>query len=247
MVRRVNPVAIFLVCVLAACSTSGTIDGTEPNISDPFESVNRGVHGVNKGLDRVILRPASQVYDVITPDPAERHIGNATANLGEPASAVNKLLQGDIGGALKATGRFGINTTLGILGLFDPASQVGLTPDPTDFGETLYKWGVGEGPYVELPVLGPATSRGAVGRVVDFVINPLNTLVPAPESNYILAARGVEIIDLRKKLGETVDTILYRSADSYSVARQSYLDNRRRTLKGALDAEDLDDPFAFDQ
>lgn len=244
IVKRVNPFAVILLCVLAACSSSGV---TDTDISDPLEPTNRAVHSVNKGLDRVILRPASQAYGYVTPDPAERLVGNATANLGVPASAINKLLQGDILASLKAVGRFGVNSTLGILGLFDPASGMGLVPEPTDFGETLYTWGVGEGPYVELPVLGPKTTRGAVGTVVDFAINPLNTLVPAPQSDYILAARALEVVDLRKKLGPTLDSVLYGSADSYAAARRAYLDNRRRTLKGSLDADDLDDPFAFDE
>ena len=99
---------------------------------------------------------------------------------------------------------------------------------------------------MELPVFGPRTARGAVGTVVDIVIDPLNTLVPAPESDYILAAQALEIIDLRKKLGETADTILYRSADSYAAQRRAYIDNRRRSLRGTFDVEDFDDPFAFD-
>lgn len=244
MQKRFSQSAIVLMVFLGACTTGVVTDG---DISDPIEPANRAIHQVNKGIDTVILRPVSQVYGAITPDPVERSIGNATANLGVPGDAINQILQGDLVAALRSVGRFGVNTTIGLAGLFDPASELGLVAETTDFGQTLHIWGLGEGAYVEMPLFGPSTSRDAVGTVVDIVLDPLNALVPAPESDYILGANALGVVNQRKQLGEVIDTLLYRSADSYAVARRSYLDNRRKELRGdELDADDFDDPFAFE-
>ena len=143
MPHRVLPAMAVFMCFMSACTTS---DMTPSDISDPIEPANRAVHKVNKGLDTVILRPASQVYGAITPDPVERSVGNAAANLGVPGDAINHILQGDFAAALRNVGRFGVNTTVGLAGLFDPATELGLVAETTDFwtdAACLGRWGRG--------------------------------------------------------------------------------------------------------
>lgn len=240
--RRSLP-ALLVVAVLSACS-SGTVDSE--TINDPIEGVNRGVHAVNKGLDRALLRPISKVYGAVTPDEVENGVSNAVANLGSPGDAINHVLQGDPGAAVRVSGRFLLNSTIGVVGLLDPAKEFGLEPEPTDFGETLHVWGAGEGAYVELPLLGPSTLRDATGRVVDAVLDPVQFFAGSKELEVITGARALGIVDTRHRYGNVIDPTLYESADSYAAARTAYLQNRRRALKGETDEEDLDDPFAFE-
>ena len=239
-----NPVQLVaLIVLVAGCST------TTPNVDgvyDPLEPTNRAIHQLNKGLDTAVLKPASQVYGAILPDPVEDMVANAASNLSEPGDAINRLLQGDIEGILVSLGRFGINSTIGIAGLFDPATGLGIPARPTDFGETLHVWGVGEGPYVELPVFGPSTARDAFGRVVDVVLDPVTILSNPPEGDYVLVTRVLETVDRRHRYSFVVDGVLYESADSYAAARIAYLQNRRASLKGEVDEADIEDPFAFE-
>ena len=248
-IRAVRPnfaiIATFFVFVLGGCaSTSPNID----DVNDPFEPTNRAIHGFNKGVDTVVLRPASSVYGAITPDPVERAIANGASNLSLPSDIINHTLQGDIGSAFKMTGRFLINSTVGLLGLFDPATELNLADDSTDFGETLHVWGVSEGPYVELPLLGPSTARDATGRIADIALNPLGYLLPSQELEYTYVVRGLDILGMRHRSKDIIDPVLYGSEDSYSAARVGYLLNRRNALQGGvINEDDLDDPFAFDQ
>lgn len=241
--QLLNPaLVVALVSGLSACSATGTGDS---EFYDPLEPTNRAIHQFNKGLDVIILDPASRAYDAVLPEPVEDMVSNAASNLGEPSDAVNRLLQGDVEGLLVSVGRFGINSVLGIAGLFDPATGLGIPARPTDFGETLHVWGVGEGAYVELPLLGPSTARDAVGRVVDVLTDPVAILVGPPEIDYVLVTRTLDTVDKRHRYSFVVDGILYESADSYAAARTAYLQNRRASLKGEVDESDIEDPFEF--
>ncbi len=241
--RNLTYLAVIFVTTIAGCTSS------DPNASgfyDPLEPTNRAIHSFNKGVDTIALRPISRAYGAITPDPVENMVENAGDNLGAPADAINQLLQGDLVASATMTGRFLINSTVGILGFFDPAEAIGLEETQTDFGKTLGTWGVSEGAYVELPLLGPSTVRNATGRVVDFFLDPVNTLVKSPESDYISGAKVLDIIDTRHRYGAVVDQALYGSADSYAAARNAYLQSTRTVLKGQTDEDDLEDPFAFE-
>jgi phospholipid-binding lipoprotein MlaA len=138
--------------------------------------------------------------------------------------------------------RFVLNTTVGVLGLADPAGAIGLTEVETDFGETLAVWGAPEGAYLELPGFGPSTERDAAGRVVDFIIDPLDALgdVPDPVRDLSFPAKVAEQVIERGELGDTLDEILYESADSYAQARLIYLQNRRFELGEGPTATDED-------
>jgi phospholipid-binding lipoprotein MlaA len=212
----------------AACSVAPP--GVD--IHDPYEPVNRQVHAFNVGLDSAILRPTSRAAAQLPPE-VRRPIANFADNVGLPGTVLNGLLQGDIGGAATNTFRFLINSTVGVLGLFDPAGAIGLAADKTDFGETLAVWGIPEGAYLELPILGPSTERDALGEIVDFLIDPLKNVGTDAMRRYGTVARvAARIID-RVQYASTVDSILYESADSYAQLRLFYLQNRRFELAGA--------------
>ncbi|MEM6759734.1 MAG: VacJ family lipoprotein [Pseudomonadota bacterium] len=218
---------------------------SDDGIFDPYETGNRKVHGFNRGLDRALVRPAAIGYSTILPDEVEDSIGNFASNLGEPSIVVNSLLQGDLRGAGNSTLRFLTNSTLGLFGFFDVANEFKMVQHDTDFGETLHVWGVREGAYLELPVLGPSTTRDTVGLVVDLFTNPFSYTVDEPEAYYGTVASVASSLSTRGRLTETIDAILYDSADSYAQARLIYLQNRRFEL-GQDDPSAEIDPFALD-
>ncbi len=234
-----------LALVLGACSVPGP-GGAPGGIHDPYEETNRRNHELNRAIDRGLVRPAGKGYTSILPDPVGETVSNFGANLSLPGTVVNNLLQGDLGGALQNTYRFAFNTVFGIGGLGDPAGELGITEVEADFGGTLHVWGVPEGAYVELPVLGPSTERDAVGRVVDLFTNPLSYTLPKPEKYYGTAARAAAKLRNRGRFSDTVDSVLHESADSYSQSRLIYLQNRRFELGGNDDdayIDPYDDPY----
>ncbi|MEL6451526.1 MAG: VacJ family lipoprotein [Pseudomonadota bacterium] len=236
---------LLSVCAVAACATAPQDTVSEDGIFDPYEAQNRKVHAFNRGLDRAIVRPAAIGYSTILPDDIEDSVGNFARNLGEPSVIVNSVLQGDLQGAGQSSVRFVTNSTLGILGLFDVANEFDLAPRDTDFGETLYVWGVGEGAYIELPVLGPSTARNTTGKVVDLFTNPLSYTLDSPEAYYGTVAGVASGLSTRGRFTDTVDSILYESADSYAQARLIYLQNRRFALGDGAATTEID-PFGLD-
>lgn len=244
-ILRVPGKALTLVAalgLLSACATSQPGGPGGDGINDPYETSNRKVHAFNRGLDRAIVRPAAKGYSTILPDPIEDSVGNFATNLGQPSVMVNALLQGDLRGAGISASRFLTNTVLGFGGIVNAADEFNMVDHDTDFGETLHVWGVGEGAYVELPVLGPSTQRDTVGKVVDLFTNPLSYTVDSPEKYYGTGASVASRLGDRGRYSDTVDSILYESADSYAQARLIYLQNRRFEL-GQEDASTEIDPF----
>lgn len=250
--RVLRPVILVLLCtVLAACAAPNPNEVSSEGIYDPFEDTNRDVHEFNKTVDRLLFRPAARSFTKVVPDVVEDSFLNFSDNLSEPGDTVNFLVQGKVGDAAISAGRFAFNTVFGFLGLFDPASEFGIPRTDTDFGETLSVWGVGEGAYVELPIFGPSTERDAIGVFIDFFTNPL-TLVPQnPVDNIGIYADTLEALTERGRFSDTIDSILYESADSYAQSRLIYLQARRFELGGAgasgyIDPylDPYDDPFA---
>ncbi|MBC6436875.1 MAG: VacJ family lipoprotein [Rhodobacteraceae bacterium] len=222
------PLAVGL-ALLSACGPAPLPPGGA--INDPHEGQNRAVHEFNRGLDRAIVRPASQVIGQSLPKPVLAGVGRMSSNLSQPGTVINDLLQLRMADAMHNTSRFLINSTIGLLGIFDPASVMGLEERKSDFGQTLHVWGVPEGAYVELPVFGPSTSRDTLGRVVDIVMNPFRGLDVRPAN----AVRGVNITSRlgdRYRFGETIDSILHKDGNSYARAQSLYLQNRRFELRG---------------
>ncbi|WP_457645154.1 MlaA family lipoprotein [Profundibacter sp.] len=213
------------------------------SFNDPNEAGNRRTHEANRRLDRALIRPASGAYGHALPKPVRQGIGNFASNLGLPGNVVNNLLQLNINGAVKNSWRFVINSTIGIGGLFDPAGNIGLDEEMGDFGQTLHVWGVGEGEYVELPLLGPSNQRDTLGMVVDVFTNPLTFGAPTPEKYMSPIAKGLSKLGDRYDFSDTVDSILYDSADSYAQARLLYLQHRRFQLGQEEPVEDQGDGY----
>ncbi len=243
--HRPRSIVCALLAVLAVAACAVPEPGQRQNDApfDPYESANRKVHGFNLAVDRMLFRPASKGYTKIVPDPIEDSFNNFSQNLSEPGDAANFLLQGDFRQAGISVGRFLMNTTIGFAGLANPASDFGMPETETDFGETLAIWGFSEGAYIELPFFGPSTQRDSVGVFVDFFTNPLTLAPQRPVQNVGVYANIVERLSDRGRYSDTVDSILYESADSYAVARLIYLQNRRFELEGA-DTDSYVDPYA---
>ena len=196
---------------------------------DPWEKFNEAMFEVNRNLDRFVLKPVAQVYRVIVPEPFEILINNGFDNIAVVPRAVNSLLQGKWGGAGREVGRFLINSTAGIGGLFDAAKYWGIEKSREDFGQTLGVWGLGPGPYLVLPLMAPMTIRDGIGRGVDALMNPLSYFVPfiwtglAMKVGEVINDRALNL-DLFQGLEESV-------VDLYSAVRNGYLRRREQMIK----------------
>jgi len=240
--RRLAAVLAALT-VLAGCGTQQSAG----EFYDPYEDHNRSIHESNKDIDRAVLRPVSQAYGTTVPEPMRRGVSNFADNLDLPGMVVNDLLQFQLEDAFSNTARFLFNSTIGLAGVFDPATSIGVYERDTDFGETLHAWGLGEGAYVELPLLGPSTERDMVGKVVDLALNPTRLFIPGEIRSAGTAAGVTARIGDRYQYSELIDSLLYDSADSYAQARLLYLQNRRYELNSADEPQYLDpyeDPYA---
>ena len=239
--------ALILSSLLSACATQTPEQRATGEVFDPYEKTNRKVHEFNKVVDRTLFRPASTGYVSIIPEPFVISFSFFSDNLAMPSNIVNALAQGDLKTAGNATARFLINSTVGFAGLGDPATDFKVPAVDTDFGETLYVWGFDEGPIVELPFYGTTSRRDAIGVVTDFFTNPLTFAPIRPVDNIGFWASLLENMADRGNFSDTVDSILYDSADSYAQSRIIYRQNRRFELAGDdPDAylEIYDDPYA---
>ena len=220
-------IAMGLILLLSACSPR-----SRAVVDDPFERLNRGTHAFNKELDRNLLSPVSKGYSAVVPEPVENSISNFSSNLSLPGKVVNNILQLDIGSANSNTFRFAINSTFGLAGLFDPSDLMGLEERDSDFGQTLQRWGVGEGAYVEMLVFGPSNVRDGIGLIVDMVLlDPASYILKSPVTIYRTGSRVGEVLQKRQIYGGQIDEVLYESADSYAQSRLVYLQSRRFQLK----------------
>lgn len=210
---------------------------------DPWEPMNRRIFAFNTALDNRILLPAARGYQFVMPDPAERGVSNFIANIYEFNSIFNSLLQGRPGNAAKSAGRFLVNTTMGLAGLIDVATPMGIEHSPADFGQTLYTWGLDSGPYVMLPVFGPRTLRSSAGYFVD-TYTSLPSFAIDREWAYLFWT--VEAIDLRAQLIKADDIV---SGDRYIFVRNAYLQRRQFFLTGEIQdsfsGEDEEDYLDF--
>lgn len=239
---------VFLT-LLGACS----VPPAGVDIHDPYEARNRQVHAFNKSVDENIFGAFSSGEDsdgpsipVVIADP----VVNFADNVALPGMVLNGLLQADVGGAVTNTMRFMINSTIGFGGLFDPADAIGLFEEETDFAQTLTVWGIDEGAYLELPILGPSTERDLAGMIVDAIIDPLDRFGTQPQKDYGTIAKIGGRVVKRDQFGDTVDSVLRESADSYSQQRLIYLQNRRFELGETTDdaaVDPYDDLFGDSQ
>lgn len=226
--------AALAVLAVAACSTpDGPVE-----IHDPYEATNRRLHEFNRDLDSAILRPTSNAYGEVVPGPVRGGISNMAANVAVPGDVINDVLQFRFDDAVHNTLRFIVNSTVGILGIFDPATPIGLEERDTGFGETLHRWGLPEGAYVEMPFFGPSTQREAVGLVTDLATNVVSYALEGFAAATATSVGVVDVFNQRYELGPAIDDILYESEDSYAAGRSIYLQNLRfRYSGGAPDAQ----------
>ena len=243
-----RPLTILAICATIALAAGCTRPSAPVAMNDPYETENRAMHAFNVAADRNVLKPVATAIGGQGGGPVQISVANFANNLALPGDILNSLLQLRLGKAVENTLRFGVNSTIGLAGIFDPATAAGVPGKKTDFGETLHVWGVGEGAYIELPLLGPSTQRDALGEVVDSFINPVGLLLPSPESYIGTAARIASKISDRARYSDTYDSVLYDSADSYAQARLLYLQNRRfelgQTTEDAGYIDPYEDPYA---
>ncbi|WP_242648552.1 MlaA family lipoprotein [Cognatishimia maritima] len=236
---------VSLSVVSACAANNGSVPAGE--IYDPQEVSNRKVHEFNRGVDRVLFRPVSNGYGNVVHEDARLLVSNFADHLSLPADIVNNILQGDLKGAGANSFRFVFNTVFGFGGIADPSDAFDMPRRETDFGETFHVWGMKEGAYVELPLLGPSTERDAMGTILDFTLDPVSVLLPNPESYIGTAANIADRMGDRYELRGTIDSVLYESADSYAQTRILYLQNRRFELGVTADdayLDPYDDPYA---
>ena len=235
----------LLIHSLACVATALTLTVTPPatfaedaadNV-DPWQPLNRKVHGFNNFADRILLKPIAKGYSVVVPKPLQRGFRNLFRNLGEPATSINQVLQGKPGRGASDFGRFLINSTVGLGGLFDPAAGLGLERHQEDFGQTFARWGIARGPYLVVPLRGPASVRAAGGMVLDTFLNPLRFVNDVPVRNSLVA---LSTIDVRAELLSTESLL---SGDEYLFIRDAYLQRRDFLISdGAIE----EDPFLDD-
>ena len=225
--------ALACVAFLAGCATAPT---TKRDPRDPFERMNRGTFAFNNAVDRGVLRPVAKAYHKVTPNFIETGVSNFFDNLETPRTIICNLLQGKFKASLSDTGRLLLNTTLGLGGLLDPATDAGLAKNDEDFGQTLGKWGIKPGPYLVLPFLGPSDLRDGIGRVPDAYTNPAAYI---EEDKVRYGLYGLSAIDTRTQL-LSLDDALDQAYDPYSFMRNAYLQRRQYLV---TDGQAAEDPF----
>jgi len=221
VLRRARAAATALPLLLAGCASVPPNAGTNPR--DPYERVNRQVYAFNEQFDRYLAKPLAQGYVAVVPAAFRLCISSGFSNLLEIRNAVNDILQIKPAGAATDTGRLVINSTLGMFGCFDVAKRMGLEWRGEDFGLTLARWGVGTGPYLVLPVLGPSDARDAIGLVPDTYLNPIGYVKPVSARYYLTAAR---LIDTRATLLDATRLLDQAALDRYQFTRDAYFQLR---------------------
>lgn len=221
------------------------IDERPTSFPDPFESVNRTTLTFNQTLDRWVVDPVADAYGAAVPDLAKKSVRDFLANLESPAILVNDLLQGEIENAAITIGRFAVNTLIGCAGFFDPATSLGLERHTSDFGQTLARTGIGSGPFLIVPVLGPTTVRDGLGTIVDIALQPtIYLLGPAP----LLVAsvqEGTAGLTMRELHGDDLERLEQASLDYYAALRSAYYQDRMATLADDPDAAPEDEEPAI--
>ena len=203
---------------------------------DPLEPVNRVTYAFNDFLDRYLVKPVAKTYEKVLPDYVEDGVSNFFDNLGEPLNIVNALLQGKVGDAGSDSLRLLVNSTVGILGLIDIGSRIGLEKHDEDFGQTLGKWGVGSGPYLVLPFLGPSTVRDTFARLPDSYLSYTREI---DHDRTMLETFALEVVNVRAGLFEREKLL---AGDRYTFIRDAYLQNREfKVTDGNSDDEFLED------
>ena len=243
MLKRLKILATVFVLSLVVYSPQ-LVAAEKYTANECFEKFSRGTLKFNQGLDRVIFKPIAKGYRAL-PVPVRSGTANFVGNLRSLLTFTNNLLQGDFRGAGNTAGRFTINTTVGILGIFDPASKMGFEKKSReDFGQTLGVWGADTGCYFVLPVLGPTTTRDALGLVGNVLIDPVYHLTHNSETDVVVGNenlsehnyyyyKGTDAVDFRSKNIESIDSLEKNSIDFYASVKSLYLQNRIQKISNS--------------
>lgn len=230
--------AALIVIGLSGCATRPPVSDPEALAeydanNDPMEPLNRGLYEVNNAIDAVALRPAAVVYRTLVPGPVREGVRNVLGNLRAPTILMNDLLQGEMDRAGRTASRFLINSTLGLGGILDVAEwQFGIRGHGEDFGQTLATWGLGEGPYLFLPLLGPSNVRDLAGAGVDAVASPWFWFGQGEVVEILRWVRtGMTVLDAREGVLDTLDTLYATSLDPYSTLRSAYRQRRANEIR----------------
>ena len=218
-------VRLFASLAVAVAILGGCATGRDPR--DPFEPVNRGIYEFNETVDKALLKPVAQGYRFVIPQFIRSSVSNFFSNLNDVVVALNNLLQGKFTAAYSDLGRVAINSTLGVLGLFDVASEAGIEKHDEDFGQTLGYWGMQDGPFVMLPFFGPSNARDAVGRIADYYSDPLTYVEKIRVRNWMW---GTRIVNRRAELLDASTVLQTAALDPYEFVRDAYLQRRRNLI-----------------
>ena len=236
--RRAGGVsALLLATAVAGCATTGGPDPAPPNPRDPWENWNRKVFSFNDSLDKAVLKPVATAYVDIVPQPVRRGFDNFVGNFSDAWSSVNNFLQGKVENGFRDLVRVGTNTVFGLAGVFDVASDLGIDRQSEDFGQTLGVWGMGSGPYIVWPLIGPSTLRESLAFPADFNMTPALAFHNGA-AKYGLTAW--QVVNTRSNLlgaGRLLDEI---ALDPYTFMRDGYLQRRRSLIYDGDPPEEAD-------
>lgn len=214
----------FCAIVMLGAALAGGCATTASHPEDPLEGYNRAMFAFNEQVDRAVIKPTAEAYETVIPRPVRIAVGNVFGNVGDPWIAFNNLMQGKVADAINDVMRFLVNSTLGVAGLLDIASEAGLPKHDEDFGQTLGRWGVGDGAYVVLPFFGPRTLRDAAALPLDVMGDDVWAINHIPTRNSMTALR---LVHTRSTLLGTERTLEEGTLDKYAYVRDFYLEQRR--------------------
>ncbi len=219
--RALTAAAAVTLVLVGGCATTGG----DPR--DPFEPMNRAVYQFNDEFDKAVAKPVAEAYRAFVPPIVRTGVGNFFSNVNDVLVALNNGLQGKVPDAINDLGRVAVNTTLGVLGFRDVATELGVPKNNEDFGQTLGRWGLRDGPYIVLPLLGPSSVRDTVGWAGDLYTNPLTYIDPSSTRN---AVTGLRFITVRADLLEASNILDTAALDPYEFVRDAYLQRRRNLV-----------------
>lgn len=235
---RVSFAIIGAALSLTACATSGA-ERNSSTVYDPLEGWNRGVYGFNESVDKAVFEPVAKGYRAVTNEPVRGGVSNFLSNLNQPVVFANTVLQGKPGAAIETVSRFVLNTTVGIGGVFDPATSLDIPKHREDFGQTLGVWGVGPGPYIMVPFMGPSNLRDSIGGGIDRAFDPLNYASFDGDTAVRVARPVVGAVTARESLIEQID-LLREQPEPYVFLRRNYSQQREAAIR---DGREQEDPF----
>ena len=239
--KKLSPISYILLIATLVFTSLISSSVAKASDDDPLEPMNRAIFGFNEVVDDAILEPVAEGYRYITPDPIEDSISNFFNNLGEINTIVNSALQLKLDKTISSSSRFVINSTVGVLGLFDVATTLGIDRHREDFGQTLGHYGISPGPYLVLPFFGPSSLRDAPGFYIDVLIekdiSPIHTELHHEERQ---AIQATNVIDTRANLLKATKILDTAAKDKYIFLRESYLQRRAKLVTDGKDVQDFE-------